>query len=140
MKIPFIIYAQAYGIYLLLTIPALAEFVIYMYSAVYAFAAGLAAMIVFALFFLLLHLIKPHYKTVMLMLFASVLLAVGIGFKLLLMNIMPGRSFWKMDMDTLFPLAAILSGCIAVYINTPRIRNHFSPVSIEEINTIGVQP
>ncbi len=141
MKIPFIIYAQAYGIYLLLTIPALAEPGIYIISAMYAFTAGLAAMAIFTLLFLLLHFIKPHYTTVITVLFVGVLLAVGTGFKLLLLDSMPGRSFWKMDGDTLFPIAAVLAGCIAVYINIPRIRDHFSPsVLEEEVNTIGVQP
>jgi len=142
MKTPFTIYAQAYGIYLLLTIPALAirpVYAVYAISAAYAFVAGFVAMIVFALVFLL-HLIKPHYKTAIAILFAGVLLAVGIGFKLLLLNVFPYRSFWEMDGDTLFPIAGILAGCIAAYINIPRIRNHFSPVLIEEINTIGLQP
>jgi len=140
MKIPFIIYAQAYGIYLLLTIPALTDGGLYLLSAIYAFGASLAALVVFTSLFLLLHVIKPGYKQVIAILFGAVLLAVGISFKLLLMSILPGRSFWEMDSNTLFPLAALLAGCIAVFINIPRIRNHFSPSIIEEVNTIGVQP
>ena len=141
MRIPFIIYAQAYGIYLLLTIPALTDAIIYMFSAMYAFFAGLAALIIFDLLFLLLHFLKPGYKTVVAILLAGVILAVSIAFKLLLVAAMPGRDFLKMDGDVLFPIAAMMAGCIAVFINILRIRKHFSPsVLEEEVNTIGLQP
>lgn len=140
MKIPFIIYAQAYGIYLLLTIPAFTEPIVYLYSVMYAFVAGFIAIIVFALLFWLLHLTKPRYKAAISIMFSGVILAVAIGFKMLLLLAIPGRGFWEIDGDTLFPVAAVIAGCIAVYINIPNIKNHFSPTLEEEIHTIGVQP
>lgn len=140
MKIPFIIYAQAYGIYLLLTIPAIVLPPMYFMSAMYAFSYGFAAMAIFVLLFLILHLVKPGYKTVIAILIAGVVLVVSAGYKLLLVYDMPETSFWNVNGYTLFPIAALLAGCIAVYINVPRIRNHLSPSIIQEVNTIGVQP
>lgn len=140
MKIPFIIYAQAYGIYLLLTILALVFAPMYFMSAAYTFKYGFAALAVFAVQFLILHLVKPGYKTVIITLLTSVLLAVSAGYKLLLVYDMPETGFWNINAFTLFPVAAVIAGFIAVYINIPHLKNYFSPTVEEEIHTIGVQP
>ncbi len=136
MKIPFIIYAQALGIYMVLSLPALFEPAIYLISATYAFCTGFVAMIAFAAVFLVLHLIKASAGIATAVLFLSIVIAVMMAYAVLLRIEMPRRSFWYVDEFTFFPVAAIVSGWVATGINYRKIAAHFSPAAIEEFETI----
>jgi hypothetical protein len=136
MKIPFIIYVQALGIYLLLTLPTITVPVIYLISAWYAFTCGFAAMVVFVVAFFIINRTRPGVPIVNGVLAITVLPAVAIAYKLLLVVMIPNRSFWAMDENTLFPMVAVIAGWAAIAFNIKRISQHFLPPVIEEWETL----
>jgi len=127
MKIPFIIYAQSLGIYLLLTLPTIFIVPVYLTSAWYAFLYGFAAMAVFALVFFVLHLLRPTSLIVKTILGVAIVPSVAIAYKCLLVQQMPDAGFWHIDEFMLFPIAAMAAGWISLAINTRKIVLHFSP-------------
>jgi hypothetical protein len=140
MKLPFIIYVQALGIYLVLTSPALVLAPVYVLSAMYALTSGLAAMAAFAAVFFILHRIKPPVQMVITVLIAAVITAVAAAYKLLLWVIMPERDFFTIDLFILFPVAAVLAGFTSIAINRQKIKDHFDPPFFEGFETIFTYP
>lgn len=127
MKLPFIIYAQGLGLYLLLSLPAAFVPGVYFQSAGYAIGAGFAAMALFCAVFFVLHVTRASLNVAFAVLFISIPVAVAVAYKLLLLVEMPGRSFWLIDEFTMFPVAAIISGWVALAVNNRKITGYFTP-------------
>jgi len=140
MIIPLKIYARAYGFYLVLSVPLMFMPGIYLYSAVLAFMAGFASLIIFFLIFLALHVAKATFKIAMAVLFFGVLLAVGVAFKLLLTDVFPGEAFSITDADALFPLGGAVAGWVSLWIEAPHIRKHFEKAPQETAESIITHP
>ena len=137
MKPPFIIYVQAFAVYLLLTLPTLTEPVIYIYSALYAFMAGLVASPFFIVVFLILGKGRTRANMVIYILIATIVLAVAAAYKILLLVFMPERSFSTLDTDAIFPMLAIIAGWIGLAINYRKIKSHFSDTLAKGFETIA---
>lgn len=140
MKTPLIIYVRALGLYLAFSLPAMVVPYIYTLSAVYAASCSFVALFIFCTIFYLLRAARVTAVVSKVILITIIPLAVGAAYKILIRVIMPDRNFWEMDEFTLFPMAAILSGWVSLYISTPKIKEYFSPSILAEIESISVQP
>jgi len=136
MKLSFIIYLQAVGFYLLLTLPTLTVPVIYMFSAMYATTAGLVAWAVFAVVFLIVNHQKPSINVTKATLFTTIVFAVAAAYKVLLLVAMPGREFWRVDEFIAFPIVAVLAGWIGIAINLRSIKARISKPLLDGFETI----
>ena len=139
MKLSFLIYLKALAIYLLLTLPSLIIFPIYLLSAWYAIISGCLALASFLLVFYILQVAKTHYLWVTIILGLAIPFAVGVAYRELIASEMPERAFWTMDDYTAFPVLAIIAGWISLYKNNARIKKQFSHPPITQIETISVQ-
>ena len=136
MKLSFVIYLQALGIYLLLTLPTLTEPVIYMYSAMYATTAGLVAWVVFLLVLLLVNKSKPSAPIAKAILFTTIVFAVAAAYKVVLVVAIPGRGFWQLDTDIVFPILAVISGWLSLAANFWKFKARFSKPLLDGFETI----
>lgn len=119
---PFIIYARAVGIYCLLTIPAIVLPVMYLVSLTYVLIYGWFAWAVFTIIYFITVFCNPNFFTKMLTLFAGVVIAVALSFQMLEI-LKTEYNVWHSGSFLLFPLAAVVSGWISVYVSREKIRD-----------------
>jgi hypothetical protein len=124
----FILFVRAIGIYLLITLPALAALpAMYATSAVYALSFGWIAGILFLFFFYLLRKMRMGWVTGTGFLYAAVAIAVLVAFQM--MEIMGVQDhIWQSGAFLMFPAAAVISGWISLAVSRHKIKIFFVPV------------
>jgi hypothetical protein len=110
---PFIIYVRAVGIYCLLTIPALALPFMYLISITYVLIYGWFAWAVFTIIYFIIVFCNPKFIAKMSILFIGVVAAVTLSFQMI--------EVLKAE-DNVFPLAAVVSGWISLYVSREKIK------------------
>lgn len=133
METPFIIYLRAFGIYALLTIVTLFLPVLYFMSIYYVLIYGWFACGLFILTSILLDLfdLKPITKYYIL---ASII-PVAVAFAFQMIETFGGwENVWQSGTFLLFPLAAIVSGWISLYINFKNDRKKETMMAFEFSN------
>jgi hypothetical protein len=123
IKIFFILFARAIGIYLLMTIPALAALpVLYEMSAVYAVSFGWIAGVLFLLLFYLVQKIKSGILAKKIFLYASVAISVAVAFQMMEITGAQHR-IWQSGVFLLFPATAVIAGWISTAISWRKINS-----------------
>ena len=122
IKTSLLVFARATGIYLLITVPALAaEPYIYLVSAQYALSFGWMAAVIFLLLFYAIQKIKATLPVKNFMLYGSVVIAVVIAFQMMETTGMM-HHIWQSGAFLLFPGAAIISGWISAAVSRQKIK------------------
>jgi|SRR6185295_13459686 len=118
---PFLIYVRAVGIYCLLTLPAIVLPVMYLVSITYVLIYGWFAWAVFTIIYFITVFCNLNFRTKMSILFAGVVTAVALSFQML--EVLKAEyNVWHSGAFLLFPLAAVVSGCISVYVSREKIK------------------
>ncbi len=125
MKIPFIIYARAIGLYALVTIPALMLPVMYFISLVYVLFYGWFAWIMFTIIYLLIVRRSISFGVQFTVLFAGIVVSVLFAFQMLEVLNVESR-IWQSGMFLLFPVGAVMAGWISLFQSRNRIRELFA--------------
>ena len=122
MKIPFIIYIRAIGIYSLLTIPALLMPVMYIISMTYVLSYGWFAWALFTMIYLVTVFCNPSYHLKMAVLVIGVVVAVVFAFQMLeVLGVQD--DIWHSGPFLLFPLAAVFSGLVSLNISRVKVKS-----------------
>ncbi len=130
MKTSTNIFFRAMGIYLLLTLPALLEPIIYIYSIIFMLMYCWFAGIIFCVIFYLLQLGKKNYDTAIMTL--AITIPVSVVIALQLMEVFgTWDKVWHAGLFLLFPAAAVVAGWISLYKSTQNIQDIFSPTNTE---------
>src|SRR5258706_15587641 len=109
IKLGLIVFIRAIGIYLLMTIPAFGVPMIYLISAMYAVSFGWIAAALFLFLLYVLQSTKVTTPVKIVLLYASVVVAVGVAFQM--MEVLGAEDrIWQSDIFLLFPALAIVSG------------------------------
>jgi len=118
-----LVFIKAIGIYLLLTVPALVAMpLIYEMSALYAISFGWIAGFLFLFIFYFLQKLHMDNNGKYFLCCMAVVLCVGIAFET--MEVTGAQHhIWQSGTCLLFPLAAVLSGWLSLFISRQRI-NH----------------
>src|SRR5882672_8227977 len=119
MKTPFIIYCQAVGLYALLTIPALAEPVMYFISLMYVLMYGWFAWFVFSLLYIITNNLVVVLGFKFLSLFIAVVIAVAVAYQML-ETLKVEKDVWHSGY-IIFPFVAVVAGWISVSLSRQRI-------------------
>jgi len=118
---PFIIYVRAVGIYCLLTIPALVVPIMYLISITYVLFYGWLAWAVFTFLYFITVVCIPNFLARMFILFLGVVGAVALSFQMI--EVLKAEdNVWHSGSFLLFPLAAVTSGWISVYVAREKIK------------------
>jgi hypothetical protein len=118
---PFIIYVRAVGIYCLLTIPALALPFMYLISITYVLIYGWFAWAVFTIIYFIIVFCNPKFIAKMSILFIGVVAAVTLSFQMI--EVLKAEdNVWHSGAFLLFPLAAVVSGWISLYVSREKIK------------------
>jgi hypothetical protein len=118
---PFIIYVRAVGIYCLLTIPALALPFMYLISITYVLIYGCFAWAVFTIIYFIIVFCNPKFIAKMSILFIGVVAAVTLSFQMI--EVLKAEdNVWHSGAFLLFPLAAVVSGWISLYVSREKIK------------------
>ncbi len=126
IKTSFLVFIRAIGIYLLITIPALAaQPVIYELSAGYVLSFGWIAAILFLFLFFIIQKIKIDILVKNLLLYTSIAIAVIIAFQMMEVTGAQHR-IWQSGAFLLFPAVAIISGWISAAISRGKINHLFA--------------
>ena len=129
IKTNFIVFIRATGIYLLITVPAMAaEPYMYLLSAQYALSFGWIAAVVFLLLFYTIHKTTATLQVKKILLYTSVALAVAIAFQMMEIT-GEVHHIWQTGAFLLFPLLAVVSGWISAAISKHKINYLFDPGS-----------
>ncbi|MEO5681918.1 MAG: hypothetical protein ABIQ88_04710 [Chitinophagaceae bacterium] len=122
-----IVFIRAMGIYLLLTIPALAALpAMYLLSAGYALSFGWIAAIFFLIAFYLLRIMKMSVRARHMLLYMAAAVAVLIAFQM--MEITGAWDhIWQSGAFLLFPGAAVMAGWISLAVSGKAINRLFAP-------------
>jgi len=135
MKLPFIIYIRAVGIYPLLTIPALIFPIMYIISMMYVLFYGWFAWALFTIIYLITIFCNPSYLTKMIILILGVVVSVLFAFEML--EILGAeKDIWNSGGFLLFPFAAIFSGWISLVQSRKKIEAASRNVLLEISETI----
>ena len=114
MKISFIIYLRALGLYSLITLPALVLPVIYMISLFYVFVYGWFAWAMFSIIYLLIVRGSIKFEVQMSILSLGVIVSVLFAFQMLEV-FGAEEKIWHSGPFLLLPLAAMISGWSSLY-------------------------
>lgn len=117
-----------YGIviYAIITIPAMIMSIVYFISILYAVTFGWAAFLVFATcLYVLKQLTACSALIKWIILYISVAMGVCLGLQLI-ETFKCQKNVWEINGFSLFPLAAIVAGCISVYINRKAISTYIN--------------
>jgi len=127
VKTVFRLFIRAIGIYLLITIPAIAANpFMYLISATYAVSFGWIAAALFLLFFYIVFKMKYDAFVKNIFLYGSVALAVAVAFQM--MEILGVEDhIWHSGAFLLFPAVAVVSGWISLAIAKRTINALFEP-------------
>jgi hypothetical protein len=122
MKIPFIIYIRAVGIYSLLTIPALLMPLMYIISMTYVLFYGWFAWALFTMIYLVTVFCNPSWYLKMGILVTGVVVAVLFAFQMLeVLGVQD--DIWHSGPFLLFPLAAVFSGLVSLNISRAKVKS-----------------
>ena len=140
ITLTFFTFIRSVLFYLLLTLPIAVKPKIYFLAVISAFVLGVGAWAVFALFTLVIRLLKASPLTAYILLYAAVVIAVVAAYSILLAYAVSGMHFWNIEPFSLFPTAAIAAGCISVYINRKKIKRYFQPPRYLKIEGFSLYP
>ena len=118
---PFIIYARAIGIYCLLTIPALDLPIMYLISMTYVLIYGWFAWAIFTIIYFITVFCNPNFIAKMSILVLAVVAAVTLSFEMI-EALKTENDVWQSGTFLLFPLAAVISGWISLYVSREKIK------------------
>jgi hypothetical protein len=123
------------AIYAVITIPTIIIPIMYGISIFYAATFGWAAFLVFAACLYLLKKLNSFSNFIKCsIIYISVGIGVCVGLQLI-ETFKCQKNVWEINAFSLFPLAAIVAGCISVYINRKAIYIYINnKVEIESIN------
>ena len=124
IKTTFAVFVRALVIYLLISIPAVAEPVMYLTSAILAVSFGWIAAIVFLLLFYSIQKLNTGLTVKNTLLYTSVTLAVLIAFQMMEVTGVEER-IWQSGLFLLFPAVAIIAGWISLAISKQKINQLF---------------
>ncbi|MEP6747384.1 MAG: hypothetical protein ABJB86_06645 [Bacteroidota bacterium] len=121
IKLVFVLFIRAMGIYLLMTLPALAALpVMYVMSAAYAISFGWIAGFLFLLLFYLLQKANRGIHIKQICLYAAIAVSVLVAFQM--MEITKQQyNIWQSGICLLFPAAAVVSGWISTAVSPKKI-------------------
>lgn len=128
-----LIFVRAIFIYLAITIPSLFFAIMYFYSAMFALAVCWIAGLIFLLGYLLLSQLKLSVIVKYYSLFIFIVLGVWIAFEFIEIFKLWDH-IWSEKQYLLFPLAALLSGCISLIGSRKEVISQFK----NEINEFEV--
>jgi hypothetical protein len=120
MKIPFVIYCRAVGLYVLLTLPVLLSPETYFMSLIYVLVYGWLAWLLFTVLYLAIDHIVVDLALKLFCLFIAVVVAVAFAYQVLCMATF-GESAWH-TVFIFFPFAAVIAGWISLCISWEKIR------------------
>ena len=127
IKTNLLVFIRAIGIYLLITLPAMAaEPYMYLVSAAYALGFGWIAAALFLLLFYIVKKIKTDILVKNILLYTSVAIAVVVAFQMMEVTGAQYR-IWQSGVFLLFPAIAVISGWISLAISRRKIKNLFAP-------------
>ena len=126
VKTGLLVFIRALGIYLLMTIPAVAALpLMYLLSAGFALSFGWIAAMLFLFLFYLLQITKMDTMVKTIFLYASVAIAVAVAFQMMEVTGAEDR-IWQSGGFLLFPAAAVLSGWISLAVSRQKISSLLS--------------
>lgn len=125
MKIPFIIYLRAIGLYALITFPALMIPVIYLISLFYVLIYGWFAWALFTIIYLLVVQRSISFGVQLAVLFAGVAVSVLFAFQMLEVFNIEDR-IWHSGPFLLLPAGAVIAGWISLFQSRTKIRDMFT--------------
>ena len=127
IKTSFVVFIRAIGIYLLITIPAMAAApFVYLVSATYAISFGWIAALLFLFLFYFLQRIHAGVVFKNTCLYVAVAVAVVAAFQM--MEVMRAENrIWQSGWCLLFPAAAVISGWISLAVSKRKIKGLFVP-------------
>jgi hypothetical protein len=125
MKMPFVIYLRAIGLYALVTFPALMIPVIYFISLFYVLIYGWFAWALFTIIYLLVVQRSVSFRVQLPVLFAGVVVSVLFAFQMLEVFNVEDR-IWHSGPFLLFPAGAVLAGWISLFQSRTKIRDMFT--------------
>jgi hypothetical protein len=125
MKIPFIIYLRAIGLYALLTFPALLVPVIYVISLFYVLLYGWFAWALFTIIYLLVVRRSISFSVQFVVLSVGVVVSVLFAFQMLEVFDVEER-IWHSGPFLLFPAGAVMAGWISLFHSRTKIRDQFT--------------
>ena len=136
MSTAVIIYFRAYGIYALISLPAILMPLIYIISLFYAFVYGLFACITFCLLYVITMRATTNYYLRMLWLTLAVPACVAFAFHMIEVS-RSENNVWNSGIFLLFPAAATVAGWISLGVSAARIKNGSSTIELdfEEVKT-----
>ena len=127
IKTNLLVFIRAIGIYLLITLPAMAaEPYLYLVSAAYAISFGWIAAALFLLLFYIVKKIKADILVKNILLYTSVAIAVVVAFQMMEVTGAQYR-IWQSGAFLLFPAFAIISGWISLAVSRHTIKSLFVP-------------
>jgi hypothetical protein len=127
IKTNLLVFTRAIGIYLLITLPAMAaEPYLYLLSAAYAISFGWIAAALFLLLFYIVKKIKADILVKNILLYTSVAIAVVVAFQMMEVTGAQYR-IWQSGAFLLFPAFAIISGWISLAVSRHTIKSLFAP-------------
>ncbi|MBN9297196.1 MAG: hypothetical protein J0I41_09295 [Filimonas sp.] len=119
-----VIFIRAVGIYLALTLPAMAIPPMYLLSALYACLYGWIAWLLFTLVYIGLKQCTFSARRVLYVLAFAIFLGVLLAFQL--MEVFKTQSnIWQSGIFLLFPSAAVVAGWISLYISREDVKLDF---------------
>ncbi|HMK26246.1 MAG TPA: hypothetical protein VK483_09475 [Chitinophagaceae bacterium] len=124
MKIPFIIYTRAIGLYALLTLPAIMIPVIYFISLFYVLFYGWFAWVLFSIIYLVVVQRSISYHVQLAVLYAGVVVSVLFAFQMLQV-LRVEEKIWNSGPFLLFPAGAVFAGWISLFQLRIKIRDKF---------------
>jgi hypothetical protein len=129
MKISFIIYCRAVGIYALLSLPLLVEPFVYFISLIYVLMYGWFAFAVFSLMYFLLNKLIFDFVLKLVLLFISVIIAVGFAYYMI--GVMAMGDEIRQPEFLIYPFGAVIAGWISVCLSSEKIRSSCYPTENE---------
>ncbi len=135
MKIALSTFLFGIAIYAVITIPTIIIPIMYGISIFYAAIFGWAAFLVFATCLYLLKQLSAFPAFIKWsIIYISAAIGVCVGLQLI-ETFKCQKNVWKINAFSLFPLAAIVAGCISIYINRKAISTYINNnVEGESIN------
>ena len=140
ITITFTTFIRAVLLYLLLTLPVADKPKIYFLSLVAACVLGVAAWLVFMLCSYVIRVCKASVVVTQVLLYTSVFVAVLLAYSALLAYAVKGMHFWNIDVVTLYPVAAIVAGWIAIYTSRRKLIRYFKPVKRVQLHPFALLP
>ncbi|HMC87788.1 MAG TPA: hypothetical protein VKI61_19830 [Chitinophagaceae bacterium] len=125
IKTTFVVFVRALVIYLLISIPAVAEPFMYLTSAILAVSFGWVAAVVFLLLFYSIQKLNAGLIVKNTLLYTSVAIAVLAAFQMMEVTGVEER-IWYSGLFLLFPTVAIIAGCISLAISKQKINQLFT--------------